>query len=270
MQTKLTLRTTRGMTYEGTWTWSRATGVAGNTPTGGGITAAYRDFTNRHADYTVANFHRVHDFRGYGTFELPFGPGKFIGGNSSGILARVIEGWQFGTIFSMGTGSALNFEAINTINRTGTPDIVGEFNRDGKVTWGSQFGNYFGGQYTRVPDPACANVVAGTSNLRNFCTNSAIADANGNIVLQNAAPGTLGTLGLRPIDGPGSWDADANLQKRIRIDESRSVTIRIDANNIFNHPTPGNPNLDINDGTFGEISTKTGSRTLSGQVRLQF
>jgi hypothetical protein len=37
-----------------------------------------------------------------------------------------------------------------------------------------------------------------------------------------------------------------------------------------NHPTPENPNLDINSGTFGEITTKTGSRTLAGQIRLEF
>jgi len=42
------------------------------------------------------------------------------------------------------------------------------------------------------------------------------------------------------------------------------TTMRIDASNILNHPTPGNPNLDINSGTFGEIQTKTGNRTLAG------
>jgi hypothetical protein len=66
-----------------------------------------------------------------------------------------------------------------------------------------------------------------------------LADANGNIVLRNARPGELGTLGLRPIEGPGRWDLDANLQKSIRIRESKSVTFRMDAQNIFNHPNVG-------------------------------
>jgi hypothetical protein len=272
MQTQITMRPKRGITYQGTWTWSRATGVAGNTPTGGGITAAYRDFMNRDADYTVANFHRTHDFRGYGTFELPFGPGKWLGGNSSGLMARLIEGRQFGTIVNLATGDPLNVSARNTINRTGTPDIVGDFPREGKITWGSQFGNYFGDQqYQRVADPACGRVASTSpANLASFCTNSAIADSTGKIILQNAAPGQLGTLGLNPLYGPGSWDFDANLQKKIKLGESRSLAFRIDANNILNHPTPGNPNLDINSGTFGEISTKTGSRTLAAQLRLEF
>jgi len=267
LQTQVTMRPNRGMTYQATWTWSRATGVAANTPEGGGIVATYRDFLNRRADYTVAAFHRTHSFRGYGTFELPFGPGKWIGGDSQGIVARVIGGWQLGTIINLTTGAPLNVVARNTINRTGTPDIVGEFPRDGQVAWDGQFGNYFSGKYKSVTDPSCTRVA---SNLTNFCTNSAVADPNGNIILQNAAPGQLGTLGLNPIYGPGSWDVDANLQKRIQIAESRSLTFRIDANNIFNHPTPGNPNLNINSGVFGEIDSKTGSRSLAGQVRFEF
>jgi hypothetical protein len=77
-------------------------------------------------------------------------------------------------------------------------------------------------------------------------------------------------LGLRPIAGPGNWDFDANLQKRIRLAESKSLTFRVDAQNLFNHPTPGNPNLNINSGTFGEIDTKTGSRILQAQMRFVF
>jgi hypothetical protein len=143
--------------------------------------------------------------------------------------------------------------------------------RDGSVVWPSQaggaFGSFFGEQYRRVPDPACASVAP---SLTRWCTITALADASGNIVLRNPAPGQLGTLGLRPIEGPGSWDFDANLQKSLRLGESRNLIIRVDARNVFNHPTPGNPNLNINSGTFGEITTKTGSRTLGAQVRLEF
>jgi hypothetical protein len=75
---------------------------------------------------------------------------------------------------------------------------------------------------------------------------------------------------LKSIHGPGSWDFDANIQKSIRIAESKELTLRVDAQNVFNHPTPGNPNLSISTGTFGEISTKTGSRILQGQLRFTF
>jgi hypothetical protein len=270
LETQLTMRPKHGITYQATWTWSRSTGVAPPTADGGGTTEVYRDFLNRHADYTVLSFHRTHNFRGYATFELPFGPGHLLFPKTNGIVTRVIEGWQLGTIFDMSTGAPLNVVSTTTINRTGTPDIVGNFPRDGQVSWnGNQLGQYFTTPLYSVTDPACAQVA---TNLTSFCSNRALAtDAAGqNIVLRNAAPGQLGSLGLSPIYGPGSWNFDANLQKRIRIGESRNVAIRLDARNIFNHPTPGNPNLNLNTGTFGQITTKTGNRTLAGQIRLQF
>jgi hypothetical protein len=269
LQTQVTMRPKHGLTYQATWTWSRATGSAPATGDGGGTVETYRDFLNRHADYTVASFQRTHNLRGYLTYELPFGPGRLIGSGSHGVLARTLEGWQFGSIFDVATGAPLNVAATTTIDRTGTPDIVGSFPRTGKVAWGNPFGNYFSQTFYRVTDPSCAKVA---SNLTSFCTNTAIAtDAAGqNIILQNAAPGQLGTLGLNPIYGPGSWNVDANLQKKIRIAETRSLAIRLDARNIFNHPTPGIPNLNINSGTFGQITTKTGNRTLAGQLRLEF
>ena len=242
-------------------------GTAGSTPDGGGITGDYRDILNRNADYSVQALHRLNDFRGHGTFQLPFGPGKFIGGNTSGVLARLIEGWQFGTIFSMSSGAPLNIVATNSIYANGTPDLVGAMPRSGKVNWSGVFGNFFDQKFQRVVDPACSSVA---SNLTAFCTNTAIADSSGSVILQTAKPGQLGSLGLRPLYGPGSWNFDANLQKRIRFTESKAMSVRVDASNLFNHPTPGNPNLNLNSGTFGEINTKTGFRTLAGQVRLEF
>ena len=48
------------------------------------------------------------------------------------------------------------------------------------------------------------------------------------------------------------------------------MTFRLDAQNVLNHPTPGNPSLNINTGTFGEINNKSGSRTLQAQLRVDF
>jgi len=135
------------------------------------------------------------------------------------------------------------------------------------VNWGDTFGLYFGQQYQRIQDPACQQVAA---NLVAFCSNTAIADSNNNIILRNAAPGQLGSLGLNPIYGPGRWEVDANIQKTFRMTEGTRLTVRIDSNNVFNHPNPGDPNLNINSGTFGEIDSKTGSRSLAGQVKFEF
>src|SRR5207248_6072848 len=122
---------------------------------------------------------RSHDFRSYGTVELPFGPNKWIGRSSSGWMARGIEAWKFGTIVNITSGAPLSISGRNTLYAAGTPDITGAAPRDGKVVWatdGSIFGSFFPQQYQRVTDPACASIAA---SLRPFCTNTALADANG-------------------------------------------------------------------------------------------
>ena len=263
LQLQTTLRETHGVNYQATYTWSKNLGIFALGGDG------FRDPMARHLDYTRQTNDRTHAFRSFGTFRLPFGPGRLLGGASSGWAARVIEGWQIGTIFNMTSGDPRTIGAGQTLYGTGSPDFVAGFPREGDVVWGEgdTFGNFFPSQYQRVNDPQCAPV---SSVLQSRCTIDALADASGNIVLQHPRPGQLGTLGLNTIEGPGSWDVDMNIQKTVQLGESRSVSIRMDAQNIFNHPTPGNPNLNINSGTFGQIRSKSGNRTVSGQIRLDF
>jgi len=148
----------------------------------------------------------------------------------------------------------------------------------------------------QVTDPQCANVA---SSLTTLCTQNVHAlalisgfDANGKaiagpIVLQHAAPGTRGNFDTDTIYGPGRWGADMNLGKSIEFMEGKSLTLRIDAQNIFNHPTPsgtlpssynnrqyslGNPNFDLGSTTlgFGQIPYKGGHRVFSAKVKLNF
>ena len=265
LQVQATLRQTHGINYQATYTWSRNLGIFALGGDG------FRDPRARHLDYTRQTNDRTHAFRSFGTFRLPFGPGQLIAGGSSGWVARLIEGWQIGTIVNLTSGDPRTIGAGQMLYGTGTPDDVGNFARSGEVVWPegttSGFGNLFPEQYQRVNDPQCSQV---EEVLRSRCTIDALADASGNIVLQHPQPGQIGSLGLNTIDGPGSWDVDMNIQKSFQIGESQSLSLRLDARNAFNHPTPGNPNLNINSGIFGEIRTKSGNRTVSGQIRLDF
>jgi hypothetical protein len=44
----------------------------------------------------------------------------------------------------------------------------------------------------------------------------------------------------------------------------------MDALNVLNHPNFGNPNLNINNATFGRITSATGSRSFVANLRLNF
>src|SRR5262249_42263377 len=105
------------------------------------------------------------------------------------------------------------------------------------VKWpsGPNAGNYLGNLFTKVPDPQCAAVAAGLP-----CSLTAVAlKSSGAIILQNPQPGTRGNVGLNTIEGAGVWNADLALTKTFKIRESLKGTVRMDARNVFNHPTPG-------------------------------
>ena len=124
----------------------------------------------------------------------------------------------------------------------GTPDQVRpfDFNEAKGVQWaeGAPNGFYFGDVFGRATDPQCRAIEAG---LQPFCTLNAITDKSGNVILQNAQPGTRGNVGLQTIEGAGVWTADMAIGKSFRISEALRGQVRVDAKNVFNHPTPGAP-----------------------------
>jgi hypothetical protein len=262
LQFQNTLRPRDGISFQGTYIWSRAMEVPGS---------GYTDPTERELDYRLQGNHVTHDFRGFGVFDLPFGPGQALLGSSSGVLARIVEGWQVSAIVNLSTGQTATIGAGDMLHGNGVPDVVGPFSvNKGQVEWEGDFGNYFAsGAYEKVPDPQCAAVATA---LEPYCTLQAVTDGSGQLLLQNPQPGQRGTLGQRTMYLPGQWALDASISKSVRIGESRSLEIRVDSTNIFNHPGPGAPNLNINaDNPFGFIQAKNNDRrSFKGQIRFDF
>jgi hypothetical protein len=276
LETQVTLRPTHGLTMQGSYTFSRNNGLSG----GSGLGNSYTNPADRHADYTVLSDTRTHDFRMNGSFDLPFGTGKLFLSNSHGVLARVVEGWKAGFINNFISGAPTTLAAQNMVYAQGTPDVVGPFDPKAVgVKWGSgataTSANYFvPGAYQQVPDPQCASVST-AQGLSGFCTLNAIKDTRSNqIVLENPLPGRRGNLGQRAVQLPGTWRFDANMQKALKLAESKTLEFRIDATDILNHAEPGTPVLNINTANFGQITGTTAKSTLhrqfQAQMRLRF
>ena len=62
------------------------------------------------------------------------------------------------------------------------------------------------------------------------------------------------------------------MSKSVRISESKTILVRMDATNIFNHPVPNAPILNINNtNPFGFIQDKTDlHREFKAQLRFNF
>jgi hypothetical protein len=278
-QGQVTLRPRAGLNFQSTYTWSKNLGMTGNTPT---------DPTNLSADYTLLPSNRTHNWVTYGGWELPFGPGKLIGGKTTGWLARVSEGWQTSWITSVASGTPLSITANNMLYSNGVPDAVNggiDFGSVG-VYWpdGASSGNYFSNRYTTAVDPVCSSSAVAAS-IQSFCTLNGVKDvASGNFVLVHPAPGKQGNLGLNRLTNVMRWNVDMSVAKSVSVGEGRSVRIRMDATNIFNHPLasgtlgssgtrivfPTSPAVSINSGTFGAFTYKVGGRTFQFMMRFDF
>src|SRR2546422_8039531 len=93
----------------------------------------------------------------------------------------------------------------------------------------------------------------------------------GQILLQNPLPGKRGNLSQRAVEGPGRWRFDANVNKSVKISETKNVQLRLDATDILNHPeantSASNLILDINSPSFGLITGVNAKSTLHRQFQ---
>jgi hypothetical protein len=273
MEVQTTFRPIQGVTWQGTYTFSKNLGTPGT-------------FTNpvdRSVDgYQLIGNNPFHQFRSNGAIELPVGPNKLVLGNSSGVLARIVEHWETNFIYNLATGIPTTIPGATTLYANGRPDEVSPFPYDLKGNiWddGAASGSYFpAGTFGNVPDPQCANVggpapTGALLTFHNLCTLQALTDAKtGTIILQNAQPGKQGTMGVGKLQIAGTWTLDANIGKRFRISESKSLQLRVDATNILNHPSPVAPSLALGGNTpFGSFNNKsTNARVFQGQLRFSF
>ena len=280
MQLQVTKRLSHGFTHYFAYTWSRTLGENSTDSL-----LEYWDPRNRSINKSLLTFHRTHDFRSNGTFELPFGPGRKFLSNSPGFVSRIVERWQLGGIFSWSSGAPITITASNseitwttipgTINLTrtaNTPLVFGDFPKSaGQLTYTTSGANYFAG-LKQVTDPS-VNGITPLQTLQSSFSNKALADANGNIILSNPAAGTVGTLGRAWIEGPTHAGFDVNLVKRVRIAERKEFEIRVDAVNVMNNPrwtfVTGTPGIiDINSVNFGKLtgSDPTGNNQADNPV----
>ena len=191
--TQVTKRFSHGFTHQwlipGAAVWASSILMAAETPR---TSASFRviDPRNRRENKTLIN-HRTHDIRSNGTWQLPFGPRQKLLGNSNGMVARIVERWQLGAIFSWNSGAPLTLlsgRSTITGGTTITPDIVGSFPKNiGGVTKVANGVTYFSG-LTQVTDPDRANVTTAQSAQSSY-TGTAIADAQGQFASRERASG---------------------------------------------------------------------------------
>ena len=72
------------------------------------------------------------------------------------------------------------------------------------------------------------------------------------------AAGTLGDHRNASIEGPGFWTIDMALSKLLSVASQQTLELRIEVFNVLNNFNWGNPNTNLDAGTFGRITTAAG------------
>jgi hypothetical protein len=178
-----------------------------------------------------AGFDRTHVFASSFIWDLPF----FKQGN--GVAHWVLGGWQFSGIFTAYSGTPIDFTASGTTLRapgnTQRPNVSGEPEVFGDIGPGQK---YFDTSAFSAP----------------------AQDTWGNITRNGS------------LRGPGFWNLDASLVKRLTFGSRVNAELRADAFNLTNTPHFNNPNGSFGAATFGEVNSSFGQRLVRFGARILF
>jgi hypothetical protein len=268
LQVEANQRFSHGFQVQGSYVRSKALGDYDGTSQS--ETATFLTLRDEHLDKRLLSFDEPNVIRLSGIWELPFGPQKRFLGASHGVVGHLVERWQTSVLFykTSGTPTYFSNSSGDTFNE-GTPTSTNL----GPLPTGSVYksGNnvlYFTG-LTQVPDPSIKNM---PSNLQSQSALYAIAGPNGNILVENPAPGTLGTESPSAFRGLGSFTLNLTAQKPVVLNAERNIVMifRADAINLLNKPIWGTPNLNIDSTSFGQITSASGNRSVNLTLRVTF
>jgi outer membrane receptor protein involved in Fe transport len=248
LQTKFVHRMSHGLQFQAAYTWSHAldNSVDPLTPAEGARTFP-RDSRDLAQSYGNSDNDIRHVLVLNYVWDLPFGRGK--GYMNHGAIGRIMEGFELSGIFTAQTGRPFNVRGTLDTQRTGIS------------AWGYQVGDPFGSGAGcgLTPTPG-----SGYAYIPNECafTNPPFGSASNNERNQ--------------FYGPGFWDWDVTLAKRMSITERIKAELRFEGYNILNHPHFLNVGADglgnlIGQGQFGVITgtyTQPDGTTSARQIQV--
>jgi hypothetical protein len=229
LQLKVTKRMSHGLQLQGAYTWSHSIDNSNDpiVPGLGGVSFS-RNPVNPDQDRGNSD----HDIRHVAVisyiWDMPFGRGKSFA--NSGILGRVLEGFELSGIVTLQSGRA--FDIFSTLDpqrvgRVGRPDLVG--------------------------DPFAGTLVIPGSKV--FFTNPN--------AFVTGPFGRAGSVGRNQFHGPNFANADITLAKQMKIFERLTLETRVEVYNLLNHPNFAPPGTfaaenTINSGFLGTMNSQIG------------
>jgi hypothetical protein len=241
LQTTLTHRLSRGLSFQAAYTWSKAIDNTSKPVSFfriPGQVGRPQDNRNLALERGLSAFDVRHRFVLSYVYELPFF------NNTSGLTKHVLDGWRLSGISTLQSGTP--FSVIDTsdpgldgIPQNDRPDLISDPNLPSDQ---------------RRPERWFD-----TSALQRFTASGSRPQP------------AFGTAGRNILTADGIINFDIGLSKDFRMSEDRRLEFRWEIFNLFNHPNFGVPVNDLNAPNFGRVlSTSTPERQMQFALKFIF
>jgi len=246
MNLKVERRFSEGFSVLGSYSWSHST----DTDSGGSFGSPNLNPANFQLDRGSSDFDIRQRLVMSVIAELPVGKGKRLLGSAGRALNLAAGGWQVTstTVFQSGVNRSVTSPNLSTISfiseradATGIASNAPFTSGGATITPGEDFGGVNRSLYWFNP-----------------------------AAFSRAAPLTFGTSGRDLISGPGFWNWDISLFKKLPIGESKQLQFRAEFFNAFNQVRFNPPNMDVSSPFFGQIQSAQAPRIIQLGLRLQF
>jgi hypothetical protein len=241
LQLTFTRRAARGLSFEGSYNWSRTHGdVDSDFQELWGTGSLQNTYDLKTEAKDIASFDVTHIVKGYVIYNLPFGQGRKFMANASQAMNEVVGGWSLNGDFHYSTGTPISVHSSNSYPG-------------------------FNAVYVNLA-AGCQLTNSGQRKLYGSWLNKSC--------FQNPAAAQLGTAGnfQDQVRNPGTATEDLGLHKSLVAGpEGRyNLTLRIEFFNVFNRDALGGPNTNLSDPNFGKITGYGGVGGRVGQFGARF
>lgn len=240
MQAQITKRFSNGLNFSFNYVWSHFLDEQDSGGWGSrGGTQYWQIANNPAANYGNSNFDLPNAFKGYASYDLPFGQGKpYLSGSKVG--DSVVGGWRLSGTF---------------IRQSGVPfTVVNNSNDNSKYTGCAQGGSSTGGAVNNgcnwFPNVAGSTSVSNPGPDGWFNTAAFVPAApTGGFAFGNEVRNSM--------RGPRLTVFNMSLAKGINFTERVHLELRSDWANVFNHPSFNLPGQVLGGNNFGKINNGT-------------